>query len=108
MPASVPANHDDDDGGAPCRRAADARSWHRIGASSAARLRDGWRSDLQPGADTLHDAGRLLVPRSVQQAALWRRADTFAEHRPVRKFDISARLDRPRGDTMTKMDTIEN
>ena len=44
VPAAVPADHDDDYGGAARRRAADAGTRHRLGAAPAARLRDGRRS----------------------------------------------------------------
>ena len=39
---------------------------HRLGAPPAARLRDRRRADRQPGADALHDAGRLSLPRPSQ------------------------------------------
>ena len=66
LPVAVSADHDDHDGCAARRRAADARTRHGIGTAPAARLCDGRRTDLEPGADALHDAGGLSVSRSFQ------------------------------------------
>ncbi len=60
---ALPPDHDDDDGGAARRRAADAGHRHRIGNPPAARLCHGRRPDRQPGADAVHDAGRLSLSR---------------------------------------------
>ena len=64
VPAALPADHDDDDGGAARRPAAGDRLRHGRGAAPAARHRDRRRPDLQPDADAVHDAGRLSLSRS--------------------------------------------
>ena len=69
LPAALPPDHDDDDGGAARRPAADARPRHRLRAAPAARLRHRRRPAAQPGADALHDAGRLSLPRPVEPVA---------------------------------------
>ena len=46
VPAALPADHDDDHGGAARRRAAGARHGHGLGAAAAARHRDRRRPDL--------------------------------------------------------------
>ncbi len=61
LPAAVPPDPDDHDGGHARRPAADARQRRRVGAAQAARLRHGRRPAAQPGADALHHAGDLPV-----------------------------------------------
>ena len=61
--AALPADHDDDHGGAARRAAARARARHGIGAAPAARLHHGRRADREPGADAVHDAGGVSVSR---------------------------------------------
>src|SRR5207245_6646864 len=61
--AALPADHDDNDGRPPGRAAPGPRAWHRVGAAPAARDRHrGW-AHREPGADALHDAGRIPLPR---------------------------------------------
>ena len=57
MPRTVPADHDDDAGGAARRGAAGAGIRHRRGTAPAARHLDHRRPDRLAGADALHDAG---------------------------------------------------
>ena len=64
LPAALPADHDDDDGGAAWRVAAGDRLRHRVRAAPAAGHRHRRRAVVQPDADALHDAGRLSVSRS--------------------------------------------
>src|SRR5439155_1548217 len=66
--AAVPADHDDDDGGAAGGAAAGAGDGGGVGAAAAARHHDRGRSDREPDADALYDAGRL--PLSRPHAAL--------------------------------------
>ena len=63
LPAAVPADHDDHHGGAAGRSAAGARHRSGIGAAAAAGHHHGRRTDLQPAADAVHDAGDLSVVR---------------------------------------------
>ena len=67
--AAVSPDHDDDHGGDARRRAADAGHRHRLGNPPAARLCDGRRPDRQPGADAVHDAGDLSLPRHLLERA---------------------------------------
>ena len=69
LPAALPADPDDDGSGHACGRAARARTRHRLGATATAGLRDGRRACIQPGADALHDAGGLSVPRPLPAMA---------------------------------------
>ncbi len=61
--AALPADPDDHAGGAARRRRADALARRRLGAAPAARIRDGRRACAQSGADAVHDAGGLSLPR---------------------------------------------
>ena len=56
---ALPADHDDHDGGAAGRAAADDRLGRGFGAAPSARHHDGRRPDPEPGADAVHDAGHL-------------------------------------------------
>ena len=58
------------------RRPADGRNGNGLGNPPAARLRDGRRSIGFAGADAIHHAGRLHLPRSV--AGLWSREPEIA------------------------------
>ena len=69
LPAALPADPDDDGRGHARGRAAGARTRHRLGAAATAGLRDGRRACVQPGADALHDAGGLSVPRPLPAMA---------------------------------------
>src|SRR5262249_24966482 len=60
----LPADHDDDDGGAARRGTAGVRQRDRIGAAPAAGHLHHRRTAGQPGADALHDAGHLSLLRS--------------------------------------------
>ncbi len=62
-PLALPADHDDDDGGAARRPAARDRLGARLGAASPARDRDGRRPALEPDPHALHHAGDLRVVR---------------------------------------------
>ncbi len=63
LPAALPADPDDHDGSPADRPAADAERRRGIGTAAAAGLRDGRRLDGEPGADLVHHAGDLPVPR---------------------------------------------
>ena len=65
LPAALPPDHDDDDGGDAGRAAAGARRRRRRRDAPPARHRDRRRPALQPGADAVHDAGRLPLSRPV-------------------------------------------
>jgi hypothetical protein len=71
LPAALPADPDDDSGGHARGRAARARTRHRLGAAATAGLCDGRRACVQPGADVVHNAGRLPVPRPLPAMAQW-------------------------------------
>ena len=66
VPAALPADHDDDDGGDPRRAAADDRLGRGLRAAAPARHHDGRRPDLLAGADALHHAGDLSGVRSAR------------------------------------------
>src|SRR4029453_9622814 len=68
-PAAVPSDHDDDDGRAVRRPAADAGPGHGLGAAPAARLRHRRRPAAEPDADALYDAGRLSLHGPTQPVA---------------------------------------
>src|SRR5512143_2476527 len=68
MPAAVPAHYHDDDGGDARRPSAGAGRRHGRGAAAAARHLDRRGPALFPDADSLHDAGRLPLPRPVPAA----------------------------------------
>ena len=59
VPAAIPADHDDDDGGAARRPAARPRHRRGLRAAPAARRLDRGRLDREPGAHALHDPGHL-------------------------------------------------
>ena len=63
--AALPPDHDDDDGGDARRGAAGDRLRRGLGAAPAARHLDRRRAAGQPGADALHDAGDLSLPRPL-------------------------------------------
>ena len=58
---SLPADHDDDNGGDAGWRAVDAGPRDRLGDQTAARLCDGRRLVCKPGVDAIHDAGDLSL-----------------------------------------------
>ena len=66
MSVALPADHDDDDGGAARRCSPDARCRHRRRNSPTIGLCHRGRADRQPGADALYDPGRLPLPRSAE------------------------------------------
>ena len=72
--AALPPDHDDHHGGDARRRAADAGPRHRLGDQAAARLRHGRRAAGEPGADLVHDAGRLSLSRPAVELADGRRS----------------------------------
>ena len=83
VPAALPADHDDDDGGAAGRVAAGAG--HGIGSELRRPLGITIVGglDVQPGADAVHDAGDLPV-RSIgwrTRIAKWREKDGVPENR---------------------------
>ena len=59
LPAALPPDPDDHDGGPARRAAADAGQRHRLGTAPAAGRGDRRRPDRQPGADAVHHAGDL-------------------------------------------------
>ncbi len=62
---TVPADHDDDDGGdVRCHTVGD-RVWGGLRATPSARHFDCRRADRQSASDALHDAGHLSLSRSV-------------------------------------------
>ena len=61
LPAAVPADLDDHDGGDAVRHPADAGHRRRVGTAPAAGLRDGGRAGAEPDPDALHHAGDLSV-----------------------------------------------
>ncbi len=63
LPAAIPADHDDDDGGDSRRAAVDGWNRHRLRAAPAAGHSHHRRPDLQPAADALHHTGDLSVLR---------------------------------------------
>ncbi len=63
LPAALPPDPDDHDGGGARRPAADAGHRHRLGAAPSARHLDRRRPAGQPGADAVHDAGDLSLVR---------------------------------------------
>ncbi len=67
LPAALPADPDDDDGGTICRTAADARDRDRLGAAPPVGGDYRRRSDFQPDADLVHDAGHLSRLRSARR-----------------------------------------
>ena len=67
--AALPADPDDDAGGAVRRLAADARLGRGPRTAPAARPGDLRRPDRQPAADALHDAGRSISPSTGSAAA---------------------------------------
>ena len=75
--AALPSHHDDHHGGAAGRRPAGARHGHWIGTAPAARHHHHRRTDLQPDADAVHDAGDLSLLRPSGQALLARTARSF-------------------------------
>ena len=93
LPAAIPADHDDDDGGDSRRAAVDGWNRHRLRAASTAGHRHHRRLDLQPVADAVHHTGDLSLLRSPGAASdreaarliHWRRATSRPnEHfRPV-------------------------
>ncbi len=72
VPAALPADHDDDAGGAVRRHPARARIGHGLGAAAAARHCDRRRPAGQPAADALHDARHLPLVRQPGRAVLAR------------------------------------
>jgi multidrug efflux pump len=68
VPAALPADHDDDAGGAARRAAARSRLRLRRRAAPAARHLDHGRPDPFAAADALYDAGGLPLPRPFR---LW-------------------------------------
>ena len=88
LPAALPPDPDDDAGGAARRDAAGARQRRRGRAAPSARHRDRRRPDREPGADPLHDAGRVSLPRPLQPvgaAACGAAADRGAATAPPRE-----------------------
>ena len=81
--AAVPADHDDDDGRDPGRRAARARRRNRVGAADAARDHDRRRAPLLADADALHDAGHLPRDGPLHEDAA-QGAEEAAAGRPAR------------------------
>src|SRR5260370_35635370 len=69
MPAALPSHHDDHHGGLAGRAPPGTGPWNRIRVSQAAGLQHGGRTHREPGADAVHDSGRLLVPRPIQSLA---------------------------------------
>ncbi len=69
LPAALPADHDDHDGGDPRRAALAARHRHRLRTAPAARPRHYRRLDRQPDADAVHDARDLSLFRPARGAA---------------------------------------
>ena len=61
LSVALPTDHDDDHGGAARSAAARARPGDGIGAAPAARIHHGRRSDREPGADAVHDAGGISL-----------------------------------------------
>ena len=59
LSAAVPAHHDDDDGGAARRGPAGVRYGRGFGVAQASGYYDYWRTDCEPGADVVYDAGYL-------------------------------------------------
>ena len=57
--SAVPADHDDDAGGAVRRHSAGVRKRHRLGAAQSARHHHHRRAAAQPAAHALHDPGDL-------------------------------------------------
>ena len=70
--AAVPADHDDDHGGAAWLDSVDAQSRLRIGNAPAARLHHVRRPTLQPGSDAVYNSRNLPVPRPPVALALRR------------------------------------
>ena len=64
LPAALPADHDDHDGGDPGRDADRDRLRRRLGAAAAARRRRGRRPSGLAAADPLHHAGDLSLSRA--------------------------------------------
>jgi hypothetical protein len=62
LPAALPTHHDDYDGGAAQRPAADVGPRCRLRTASSPRDRGGGRADPKPGADALHHTCDLSVP----------------------------------------------
>ena len=63
VPDSLPADHDDDDGGAARRDTAHGRRGGRVRIAPAAGHFDRRRADREPDAHPLHHADRLSLPR---------------------------------------------
>src|SRR4051812_17775963 len=65
MPAALPANHDDHDGGDLCSTTAGTDYWRWRGTAPAVGHFDCRRAFGQPVADALHNARCLSVPGSI-------------------------------------------
>ena len=74
LPVAVPPDHDDHDGDAAERPAADAGLRLRLRAAPAARLCHGGRAGAEPDADAVHHAGGLSLSRSPAGLAARRAA----------------------------------
>ena len=69
LPPALPPDHDDHLRRPVRRAAAGVRNRRRLGIAPSARDHHRRRADRQPGADALHDAGRLSLSRQFRQMA---------------------------------------
>ena len=88
--AALPADPDDDAGGALRRTAADARLGRRPRAAPAARPGDLRRPDRQPAADAVHDAGDLPGLRPARAALSSRARAASVEPRVALQHRVTA------------------
>ena len=69
VPAALPPDYDDDDGGVACRCTFNAWARNRLGATPTTRLFGGRRIDPQSGANALHNTSRFSLSRSSKCVA---------------------------------------
>ena len=84
LPGALPADHDDDAGGAARRDAADGRDRAGVGAAPAARHHHRRRAAGLAGAHALHDAGDLSAARPAAPAAVGHRVERARARAPAR------------------------
>src|ERR1700760_1014951 len=95
MPAALPADPDDHDGGAPRGVTADARKRNGIGVTPAARRCHCRRPGAQPIADLVHDPRHLPLLRSAGGAHQGASVDGPARTARAARMNISAPFIRP-------------
>src|SRR5262249_59449758 len=80
LPVAFPSDHDDDHGGDARGCAAGRGRWRGLGATAAIGCDDHRRIDCQSGADLVHNASDLLVPRPLPDVVITARSTPPTAH----------------------------